>query len=56
MDEAHAELVCDMGTVRDDALAIDENVAAVRLCKAREDTDERRLARAVRADEPVHLS
>ena len=56
MDEAHAELVCDMRTVGDDALAIDENVAVVRLREARENPDERRLARAVGANEAVHLS
>ena len=35
MDEAHAELVGDMGAIRDDTLALDENVAVVRLCRRR---------------------
>ena len=56
MDEAHAELVRDMRAIGDDALAIDENVATVRLCKTRKYADESRLARAVCADEPVHLA
>ena len=56
MDEAHAELVRDMRAIGDDALAVDENVATVRLCKTRKYADESRLARAVCADEPVHFA
>ena len=56
MDEAHAELVRGMRTVGDDPLAVDENVAVVRLRQAGENPDERRLARAVGANEAVHLA
>ena len=56
MDEAHAELVCGMRAVGDEALAVDENVAVVSFCQTRKDANEGRLARAVRADEPVRLA
>src|SRR5580658_9058243 len=56
MNEGHTKLVRDMRAIGDDTFALDENVAAVRLCKAGEDTDESRFAGAVRADKPMHLA
>ena len=56
MDEAHAELVCGMRGVGDEALAIDENVAVVSFSQTGKDANEGGLARAVRANEPVRLA
>ena len=39
-----------------DAAAAEDDAALARLQEAREQVDERRLARAVRADQPAHLA
>ena len=46
MDEAHPELVGDMGAIRDETLTLDENVAVVRLGKTGKDADEVRTCPA----------
>ena len=56
VNAGNAELVCARGREVRDALAVDVNAPTIRLVRAGDDLDERRVARAVLTEQRMHLA